>query len=36
MVHCNNCTNDSNAWVGVLKETANLLGGAPSTGAVYP
>ena len=35
MVHCNNCTNDSNAWVGVLKETANLLGGDPSTGEVY-
>ena len=35
MVHCNNCTNDSNAWVGVLKETANLLGAAPSTGEVY-
>ena len=35
MVHCNNCTNDSNAWVGVLKEAANLLGGDPSTGEVY-
>ena len=35
MVHCNNCTNDSNAWVGILKETANLLGAAPSTGEVY-
>lgn len=35
MVHCNNCTNDSNAWVGVLKEAANLLGAAPSTGEVY-
>ncbi len=35
MVHCNNCTNDSNAWVGVLKETAELLGGSPSTGEVY-
>ncbi len=35
MVHCNNCTNDSNAWVGVLKETANLLGADPSTGEVY-
>ena len=35
MVHCNNCTNDSNAWVGVLKETADLLGGAPSMGEVY-
>lgn len=35
MVHCNNCTNDSNAWVGVLKETAVLLGADPSTGEVY-
>ncbi len=35
MVHCNNCTNDSNAWVSVLKETAQLLGGDPSTGEVY-
>ncbi len=35
MVHCNNCTNDSNAWVGVLKEAACLLGADPSTGEVY-
>ena len=35
MVHCNNCTNDSNAWVGILKETAQLLGADPSTGEVY-
>ncbi len=35
MVHCNNCTNDSNAWVGLLKEAANLLGADPSTGEVY-
>ena len=35
MVHCNNCTNDSNAWVSVLKETANLFGGDPSNGEVY-
>lgn len=35
MVHCNNCTNDSNAWVSVLKETADLLGATPSTGEVY-
>lgn len=26
MIHCNNCTNDSNAWVSVLKETAELFG----------
>jgi len=35
MVHCNNCTNDSNAWVSVLKETANLFGADPSDGEVY-
>ena len=35
MVHCNNCTNDSNAWVGLLKEAANLLGADPDTGEVY-
>jgi sugar (pentulose or hexulose) kinase len=35
MVHCNNCTNDSNAWVGVLREAAELLGADPSTGEVY-
>ena len=35
MVHCNNCTNDSNAWVSVLKETAELFGAAPSNGEVY-
>ncbi len=35
MVHCNNCTNDTNAWAGVLKETAELFGAAPDTGALY-
>lgn len=35
MVHCNNCTNDSNAWVSVLKEAAQLLGGDPAAGEVY-
>ena len=35
MVHCNNCTNDSNAWVSVLKETANLFGAQPGSGEVY-
>ncbi len=35
MVHCNNCTNDTNAWVGVLKETAELFGAQPDTGALY-
>lgn len=35
MVHCNNCTNDSNAWVSVLKEAANLLGADLPTGEIY-
>ncbi len=35
MVHCNNCTNDMNAWVGILRETAKLFGADPDTGAVY-
>ena len=35
MVHCNNCTNDSNAWVAVLKETAQLFGADPSNGEAY-
>ena len=35
MVHCNNCTNDSNAWVSVLKETVSLFGADPSNGEVY-
>lgn len=35
MVHCNNCTNDSNAWVSVLKETAEIFGSQPENGEVY-
>ena len=35
MVHCNNCTNDTNAWAGVLKETAALFGASPDTGELY-
>jgi len=35
MVHCNNCTNDTNAWVGVLREAAELFGAKPSTGELY-
>ena len=35
MVHCNNCTSDSNAWVGVLGEAANLFGADPSTGELF-
>ena len=35
MVHCNNCTNDTNAWVNVLKETAQLFGADPGAGELY-
>ena len=35
MVHCNNCTNDTNAWVSVLGEAARLFGADPSTGELY-
>ena len=35
MVHCNNCTNDSNAWISMLSETANLFGVKPSAGELY-
>ena len=35
MVHCNNCTNDTNAWVGVLGETARLFGANPDAGELY-
>lgn len=35
MVHCNNCTNDTNAWVNILGETARLFGAEPSTGELY-
>ncbi len=35
MVHCNNCTNDMNAWTSVLKETAELFGADPNTGELY-
>lgn len=35
MVHCNNCTNDTNAWVNVLGETARLFGADPSTNELY-
>lgn len=35
MVHCNNCTNDMNAWVSVLNETAQLFGAEPNSGELY-
>ena len=35
MVHCNNCTNDTNAWARVLRETAELFGAEPSTSELF-
>ena len=35
MVHGNNCTNDTNAWASVLRETACLFGAAPDDGTLF-
>ena len=35
MVHGNNCTNDINAWVGVLRETAEMFGAEVNVGDLY-
>ncbi|MCI9510409.1 MAG: ATPase [Angelakisella sp.] len=35
MVHCNNCTGDTNAWVSVLGEAAALFGARPDAGELY-
>ena len=35
MVHCTNCTNDTNAWASVLRETANLFGAKPADGELF-
>lgn len=35
MVHCNNCTTDMNAWVGVLRETLELFGTTVSANELY-
>ncbi len=35
MVHCNNCTNDINAWVGLFKEILNLFGTEVSSDELY-
>ena len=35
MVHCNNCTNDTNAWVGILGEAVRLFGGSVPAGELY-
>ncbi len=35
MVHCNNCTNDTNAWVNVLGEAARLMGAEFTPGELF-
>ena len=35
MVHCNNCTSDINAWVGLLGEFAGAIGAAVDKGQLY-
>lgn len=35
MVHGNNCTSDSNAWISVMREAAELLGGTPDDNGLY-
>ena len=35
MVHCNNCTNDMNAWVNILRETVRLFGGNVSDSDLF-
>ncbi len=35
MVHCNNCTSDLNAWVGLLGEAAEALGAKVDTGTLF-
>ncbi len=35
MVHCNNCTSDINAWVGLLGEFAQMIGAPQEKGALF-
>lgn len=35
MVHCNNCTNEINAWAGILQEAAALLGGTEDKNTLF-
>lgn len=35
MVHCNNCTSDLNAWVGIFKEYCTLMGVEADMDAIY-
>ncbi len=36
MVHCNNCTSDLNAWVGLFEEFANTMGMKPDKNELLP
>ncbi|MBE6753494.1 MAG: ATPase [Ruminococcaceae bacterium] len=35
MVHCNNCTSDINAWVGLFSQFADAIGAPQDKGALY-
>ena len=35
MVHCNNCTSDINAWVGLLSEFAEMMGFGANKGELF-
>ncbi len=35
MVHCNNCTNEINAWAGVFRDLLAALGQEPDMNAIY-
>ena len=35
MVHCNSCTSDINAWVGLFREFADLMGFKADTGETF-
>ncbi len=35
MVHCNNCTNEINAWAGIFREMLEALGQKPDMNAIY-
>lgn len=35
MVHCNNCTNDMNAWVELIGETLELFGDRPAVADLF-
>ena len=35
MVHCNNCTTDLDSWIGLLKETVELMSGSVDVPKLY-